>query len=138
MNINLIAMYDTTIVCTYNTEDVFLESDIISDEDKFFIRNAIYRQELLNIFGLSEYNEYDLNKAITELYDRVKEWDDINKYINTLATRFLKTNDNIFGLIVMFSYEYMYLSHICISEFLETGKITKLHMLQLEEILMID
>jgi hypothetical protein len=131
-------MYDTTIVCTYNTEDIFLESDIISDEDKFFIRNAIYRQELLNIFGLSEYNNHDMNEALLELYDRVKECDDINKCITGLAIRFLRTNDNLFGLIVMFSYESMDLSHICISEFLETGKITELHMRKLEESLMLE
>ena len=137
MNINLIAMYDTTIVCTYNTEDVFLESDIISDEDKFFIRDAIYRQELLNIFGLSEYNEYDLNEAITELYDRIKGCDDITKCLNKAIDKFCLLDD-IFGLVVMFSYEYMYLSHICIGEFLETGKVSKHHIQKLEEILMVD
>ena len=35
-------MYNTKIVCTYNTPEVFLEEDNVSEEEKGFIRDAIY------------------------------------------------------------------------------------------------
>ena len=50
-------MYNTNVVCTYNTPEVFLETDNVTDREKTFIRDTIYRQELLDIFELEEYNE---------------------------------------------------------------------------------
>ena len=50
-------MYNTKIKCIYHTKEVFKETDTISDSEKEFIRDAIYRQELLDILGISEFNE---------------------------------------------------------------------------------
>ena len=47
-------MYNTKLVCTYNTSDVFLDSDNITEDEKKFICDTIYRQELLNILGIEE------------------------------------------------------------------------------------
>jgi amino acid permease len=33
-------------------------------------------------------------------------------------------SDEELGMMLLFSYDYMYLTHICISEFIETGKIS--------------
>ena len=44
-------------------------------------------------------------------------------------------NNEEFGLMLLFSYDYMYLTHICISEYLETGKISEDNMKRLENIL---
>lgn len=129
-------MYDTKIVCTYNTSEVFLEEENqnISDDEKEFIRDAIYRQELLNILGMEEYNEHEMNKAIHELYDKVKDCVQLDECIIKLASRFM-TTDKEFGLMIMFSYDYMYLSHICISEFLETNKIDEKNIRKLKNII---
>ena len=40
-----------------------------------------------------------------------------------------------FGLMIMFSYDYMYLTHICISEFLETGAISEKNISNLRSII---
>jgi hypothetical protein len=32
-------------------------------------------------------------------------------------------SDEELGMMLLFSYDYMYLTHICISEFIETGNI---------------
>ena len=115
-------MYNTKFVCTYNTSEVFLDTDNISEAEKEFIRNTIYRQELLNILEMNDYNEVDMNIAIHQLYNRVKDCDDLKKCMQKLAGHFM-SDDEEFGLMIMFSYDYMYLTHICISEFIETGKI---------------
>ena len=39
-----------------------------------------------------------------------------------------------FGLMILFAYDYMHLSHICISELIETGKITEKNMWKLKSI----
>ena len=38
-------MYNTEMVCTYHSPDVFLEKDNISEKDKQFVRNCLYKQE---------------------------------------------------------------------------------------------
>ena len=124
-------MYNTKIVCTYNTCDVFLESDNITDEEKEFIRDTIYRQELLNILGMDDYNENEMDKAINELYEKVKKNKELKECMIKLAAHFMSI-DETFGLMIMFAYDYMYLTHICISEFIDTGKISEKNMWKLK------
>ena len=116
-------MYDTSIVCTYHTPEVFLETDEGTDEERQFIRDVIYRQELFNIFGLEEYNKESFVDAITELYDNLKDNVELNECMLELAGQLNNTHKS-HGLIMMFSYECMYLSHICISEWLDKGHIS--------------
>ena len=61
-------MYDPTVICTYMDDDVFLETDEVTDAEKDFIRNCIYRQELLNAFSLDEYDDEAINKTVAELF----------------------------------------------------------------------
>ena len=64
-------MYNTKIICTYNTSEVFLSSDNIADEEKEFIRDAIYRQELLNILGMEDFNDSEMESILHELYKKI-------------------------------------------------------------------
>jgi hypothetical protein len=124
-------MYNTKVICTYNTPEVFLESDKITDEEKDFIRDTIYRQELLDILGMDDYNEKEMDRAIQELYEKVRDNKELNECMLKSASHFMSIDEN-FGLMIMFSYDYMYLTHICISELLKTGKITENNMWKLK------
>ena len=120
-------MYDTKVVCTYMDDDVILETDGVNDEEAGFIRSCIYRQELLDIFGLEEFNESIINAELKQLYDKVKDHDGF-KYVLTedLLKKELWTNDLIDGLmgfILLYSYDFLYLIHPLICELLETGVI---------------
>ncbi len=127
-------MYNTTIICTYHSSEIFLDTDRISDEDKAFIRDTIYRQELLNILGMEEYNEYEMNKTIRNLYDKVKDCSELKKCIIKLASQFMSIDEE-FGLMLLFSYDYMYLTHVCVCELLDTGKISEKNILPLNNII---
>ena len=127
-------MYNTKVVCTYNTSEVFLEEDNISEEEKEFVRDVIYRQELLDILGIDEYNEKKIDKCIHELYEKVKENDFIRECMLKLTSQFMRADEE-FGIMIMFSYDYLYLTHICISEFLDTGKISENNILKLRSII---
>jgi hypothetical protein len=127
-------MYNTKFACTYNTSELFNDVedvDNITDEDKNIVRDSIYRYELLDIFGIKEYNETEINKCINKLYERVKESNELTECMIKLAGHFL-SEDKKFGLMILFAYDYMYLSHICISEYLETGKISDINMWKLK------
>jgi hypothetical protein len=127
-------MYNTQVVCTYNTPEVFLETDDITDDEKAFVRDTIYRQELLDIFYENDYNEDKLSIAINELYKRIKYCEQLTKCMLKLAGKYMATNEE-FGLMLLFSYDYMYLTHICICEYLETGDIDNENITNLEKAL---
>jgi hypothetical protein len=127
-------MYNTKVVCTYNTSEVFLEEDNISEEEREFVRDVIYRQELLDILGIDKYNEKEIDKGIHELYEKVKENDFIKECMLKLTEQFMRT-DADFGLMIMFSYDYLHLTHLCISEFLDTGKISQKNILNLRSVI---
>jgi len=126
-------MYNTKVVCTYNTPEVFLETDNITDDEKIFIRNIIYRQEFLNILNIDYENSYDdneekISEAIKELYNRVKDSTCLRKCMVKVVQKHMNvgkymTSDEELGIMLLLSYDYMYLTHICISEFIETGDI---------------
>jgi len=127
-------MYNTKIVCTYNTPEVFLEEDNVSEEEKGFIRDAIYRQEFLDILGIEDFDDSEMESKIHELYKKVSDNTFLKECMNKLSGQFMSI-DCEFGLMIMFSYDYMYLTHICISEFLETGAISEKNILNLRSII---
>ena len=116
-------MYNTTVICTYNTPEVFLESDDITDDEKDFVRQAIYRQELLNILGIDEYDDEEINKVVHDTYEKVKGCCEIKECIDKVLTYIMNTDEEI-GFMLLLSYDYLYKSHICISEFLEKGIVS--------------
>lgn len=128
-------MYNTKFICTYNSPEVFLECDIIDDEEKKFVRDVIYRQEVLDIFCLNEYDETEMSKCIHELYERIKECKDLKECMLKISGRFMIVDVEI-GLMFLFSFDYMYISHICISEYLDTGNISKENLLKLRSIVL--
>jgi hypothetical protein len=138
-------MYNTKVVCTYNTPEVFLETDNITDDEKAFVRNIIYRQEFLNVFDIDNENNYDVNEekiseAIKDLYNRVKKCEKMSKCMVKVTEKHMNvgkymTGGEELGMLLLFSYDYMYLTHICISEFIETGDINDENIGKLEKAL---
>jgi len=134
-------MYNTKVECTYNIPEVFLETDNITDDEKSFIRNIIYRQELLNVLDIDyenndEDNEEKISEAIKDLYNRVKDSTCLRKCMVKVIQKHMNvgkymTSDEELGMMLLFSYDYMYLTHICISEFIETDKISDENIKQL-------
>ena len=117
-------MYNTKVVCTYHTDEVFLETDEITDEERYFVRDAIYRQEVLDILGMEDYIESEMIRTIRDLYEKVGHCNEIKECALKLAAHFMN-DDAEFGLMILFAYDYMHLTHICISEYLHTGKISE-------------
>jgi hypothetical protein len=127
-------MYNTKVVCTYNTSEVFLVDDNISEEEKDFVRDVIYRQELLNILGMEEFNDSEMERTIHELFKKIRENPFLKECMIKLSGHFLNIDQEI-GLMLMFSYDCMYLTHMCISEFLDTGIISDKNMSNLRSII---
>jgi hypothetical protein len=116
-------MYNTKFSCTYNTSEVFLPTDNISNKEKDFIRECLYRQELLNVLGIEDFNQNEMNAAIHDLYEKIELCIPLKECM-TKVTGSLLSEDLELGLMLLYAYDYMYLSHICVSEYLETGQVS--------------
>lgn len=125
-------MYNTKIVCTYHTDEVFVESDDLTDFEREFIRNAIYRQEILDILGMDDYNEPEMVKSLHLLYESIKTNTELKECMLQFANK-CRNADEEFGLMIMFAYDYMHLTHKCICELLESGKISATNMQKLKD-----
>lgn len=124
-------MYNSKYICSYNDDDVILPEDNVDECDKSFIRTAIYRSDFLSIFELEDFNDEIINKSIHDLYEKIKTSEELYFCMKEVSKSFI-TDDCEMGLMMLFSFDFLYLSHPCICEFLETGQIseTKIELLK--------
>ena len=125
-------MYNTKVICSYHADEVFLETDEITDEERYFVRDAIYRQEVLDILGMEDYNEKEMTRTIKELYDQVRTSRELTECALKIVGHFMSTDAEL-GLMILFAYDYMYLTHNCISEILVSGKISEHNIQKLKD-----
>lgn len=117
-------MYNTKYICTYNEENVFNENDNITESDKEFVRDALYRQDILNIFKIEEFDMDNIDEYLKNLYNKIKENKEINLMLKKFANIYL-SEDPEFGLVLLFSFDFLHLFHPFICEYLETGEISR-------------
>lgn len=115
-------MYDTKYECRYNKDDVFLETDNVSNDEKEFVRNVLYREDLLNIFCIDDDEVFNNFALMSELYNRLYKCDELRECMRLAASKMISEDEQV-GLCILFSYDYMYLTHKCISYFLEHEEI---------------
>ena len=116
-------MYNITIQCRYHKEDVILDTDNVSEEEASFIRDYLYKEDVLLIFGLDfDDSEDGFNNGIMELYEKLKDQLEFKELMEKAAAMLFST-DLITGLCVLYSYDYMHLTHSCVCEYLKTGEM---------------
>lgn len=126
-------MVKTFETCTYHLPEVFLETDQVSEEEKDFIRNCIYRQELLDFFNLEEFDESFLENKIRELYILLvleeKDKDEDNGKVFELFLEILQMNFSFFSkeqcFSLLFSFDFFWLTQLCLKDYFETGIISQ-------------
>lgn len=125
-------MYNTKFECRYHRDDVFLATDCVTENDINFIRNYLYKEDLLNIFCI-DFGEKLFDNLISELYEKIKDCS-ILKEIMKKASLIIFSNNLEEGLCILYSYDYMYITHKCVSEYLDTGNISQENINLLKEI----
>ena len=110
-------MYKTDVSCTYK----FKTNEL---------RDVQYQQDFLQVFSLGTYDDIDVNKKIKELFAQIKE----NPRMREILQRFSekasviwmqpKLRDDLeIGMVLLFSYDYFDLFHICLVDFFQSGTI---------------
>jgi hypothetical protein len=120
--------YNTKYVCSYNDSDVFLESEIeiLNEDEKQFVRDALYRRDICNIFNIHDqcFDEKKISTIISDLYENINGEKFVESCITKISNNFFCNSDLELGFLILFSFDYLYLVHPCISEYIETGKIS--------------
>ena len=104
-------MYNTLLKCTYNNA-----SDLTQEDQ--------YRTEFLNAFNLEEFDDNQINKEVSALFERLKTSPELAACMTKSAATFF-SEDLQTGLMGLFAFDFFYLAHPCICEFLEIGTITE-------------
>ena len=117
--IHIMENYNTKYVCTYSDEN--------EDDEP-------YRKDLLNIFGIQEFNEEIINNSLTILFHTLKHNERMFTCMKQLASRIISENAEI-GMVFLYSFGYMEKTHACVCEFLETGNISDKTIELLENII---
>jgi hypothetical protein len=127
-------MYNTKFICTYNTDEIFNNADKINNDEKNFVRDAIYRQELLEVFCMKEFDENELDNNLKNLYNKIKNCHELKECMLKLSGFYMSTDEE-FGLMILYAFDYMYISHLCVSEYLEYGNISDNNLSKLKSII---
>jgi hypothetical protein len=124
-------MYNCSLI-TYNYYDTKFDEynkiqnidlSIIDEEDKTpDTAEMIYRSELNGVFGLEEFDLDIINNKLIDLSAQMYQDKEFSKIMEKCAEKML-SNDHTFGLMMLFSYDYFYLTHPCICEYLNGGTI---------------
>jgi len=133
-------MYNSKIICTYNYYDPSLREtnpefkiDLSQCEDLEDMAEFLYQDELLHVFNVTKYDETIINGIINELYHKLNFHTDLKQCMTILANNIL-SEDLEFGFMVLFSYNYFFLTHRCICDFLETGDISIKNIIALKNV----
>jgi len=140
MSNNICDFYNTSYVCSYHTEDIFgnqnMVDKIMEDEteekidisqlteyDKEFISDAVYRQEFLNVFNLEDYDDTLIGERIEMIYNMVKDYEPFKCCIQKAIDSFIFADDLV-GLMLLFSYHNMHITHLCMCDFIKNGTMS--------------
>jgi hypothetical protein len=126
-------MYHSKFLCTYHFYDEELRkllpaceitpNILESIENNHDFADILYKAELLQVFGLNEIDDGEIAKEMEMMYEKVKTNETFNKCILLSANKMM-TQDPIFGLMVMFNYHTFFVTHRCLSEFIEKGELS--------------
>ena len=135
-------MYNSKFICTYSYYDpAFLpyhtkeKYDLEDVNDLEDMADIIYKHELLYVFGSTSIHNnsvisnndtdyYFSHDNITNLYNIIKEDPLLQKCIERIMSVYFY-QDIVVAFIVLFSYDYFFLTHRCICDYFEKGAISE-------------
>jgi hypothetical protein len=116
-------MYNSKYECRYHKDDVFLATDEVTEDEKEYVRNILYREDLLNIFYFEESDLFKkFDEIIYELYKIVSGETGLRECMKQASAKLISEDEEL-GLCILFSYNLMHHTHACICEYLEHGFI---------------
>ena len=104
--------YHSDFICTYKLMD--------NDDD----RNFMYQIQILQAFGLRNFNEGEISEKVLQLYNELKDCSQIKGIIEEgikANPQMKMTNEIMFTCL--FSYHFFDLFHKCLIDYFTSGSI---------------
>ena len=101
----------------YKTDDS-IEYD---EKDIMQICNQLYQHELLLAFNVDDISDSSVIKTIDKLYNVIQKEININELMNRITDekmRFIINNNDKDFFLLLFSFDYFYLMHVIIKQFM--------------------
>jgi len=95
---------DTTFPTKYKKiEEMYLNDPEFTPEIVYTLTENVYRQELLVLFKLNEFNQQEVNRSVLALYDTMKDNEIVQQALSKMDY------DKVVSFMILFSYDYFYL-----------------------------
>ena len=104
MDAELSVDLDLTFPTMYKkVEEMYLNDPEFTSEIVYALTENIYRQELLVLFKLDEFDQQIINRKVLDLFHFLKE----NETVKRVLQKF--DYDDVVSFMFLFSYDYFYL-----------------------------
>jgi len=138
-------MYNTKMICSYYYYDPelkekvpgeFIDLNLEVEQQNADICDLIYQTDYLQIFNLVEFDYNTINTEMKRIYELsgVKSNAKLQECMKKVANMFL-SEDLELGFMVLFSYDYLFATHLCICDIMEYGSIQEKHLELLSNLL---
>jgi hypothetical protein len=122
-------VYDSKHICTYQYYDSKFKENIPVSmtfteevEECDFSSDLIYKSDILQVFKLTEYDDDKIEQEMISVFEILKNNKKMVECMKKLANRFI-TEDLEFGMVLLFSYDTFYATHLCIGDIIEKGDV---------------
>jgi hypothetical protein len=132
-------MYDLNYKCTYNkSEELDLHKELMNETGEEFVEDLLYKNDLLKIFQLKEYNDEIIMNTLDDIYEKVCINENMKTFINVIKEKnpYFASDDRT-AFTIMFSFDYLDVAHSCICDILKNGVITEQNLTNLNKLFML-
>ena len=92
-----------------------------SDQEKELMKENLYKEDILKVLELEDFDEIKINEKILALQIDFKEIDELNS-ICKLLSEYVGDRLNEFGFMILFSIDYFYLMYEFIKKFYNNNR----------------
>jgi hypothetical protein len=94
-------------------EEMYLNDVEFTPEIVYTLSENVYRQELLVLFKLTEFDQQTINDSVVSLYEKIKDVSHIKILVEKLKEKY---EDELISFMILFSYDYFYLFYTILKE----------------------
>jgi len=128
--------YNTDYKITYTNLNEY--DDLIEQLNKEFVEDILYKNDMLNIFHLKEYNDEIVSNILKNVYNKISNDKTIHKCIKKIQELNPFFNDDEFAaFMVLFAFDNLSITHPCICELLKTGNLSDENLTNLNKLFML-
>jgi hypothetical protein len=121
-------VYNSKHICSYQYYDSkfkdYIPKNLTTTEEVEECDDSadlIYKSDILQAFNLTEYDDDKIEQEMINLFDMLKNNEKMVECMKKLAHRFV-TEELEFGMMLLFSYDTFYITHLCVCDIIEKGE----------------